>query len=333
MSTQTDTKGGARLIDGDLTETIRARIPGYSQAVAALDAATRLPLPTASAPTVLGQAAATVEERLLDGNAPDTAELLDIAATAEIEVNAVATARAAVTSVRERLKARTRDLLDQHAHTTVLAGLQEALSEVVAELQALAPLNQIIDDATAVASDRAADRQRLQALAGVYRTIRTEQRRIMKAFTGEDDLPVPEVAVIRNLTEVFALAVPWRTHGFLIEDGGQATRSITPPWPHRDDDLAGRERAHATTSRHTFWTDASGSEFLLWALEAGAELWVPTGEEFNAASEKHHRLTRHQARSANVLRTEDGRTWTDPGAVNLRDTTSYESRTHPTPVA
>lgn len=292
-------------MNDDLMTPILNSLPEYREASESLTAVKAMPLPIAKANSPAEQLADELRAKLAKGK---PLNLLAGAATAMAEVDAVLVARSALTLVRTQLENQLSEIKASNPDP-ILTGLNSALGDLVEEVRTLAPLGEVTTEAGAIASDRTVDYKRLRSISGRYVAIRREQLRIMKAETG-GDLGIQEVLFVRNLPELFPLWAPWHTHGHLVHDQANRTLTIRPPWPVPADE--GIDRDHGTASRATFEKDASSTAFLHWAIEAGADLWVPTLEQYATAGEQHYDALAREHRTAVI-----DEHWLDPGGVDL----------------
>lgn len=289
----------------DLMPPIYDTIPGYREARDSLVTLDGIPMPVTSGALTPTQHLAT---DLLAHLAEDEPfNLLDRAAAAMTEIGRVEVARHALVQAREQLNARMRELKASNPDV-ILAGLNRALIELVAEVRAMQPLHEVTTEAGAIASDRTAEHKHLRAIAPRYTEIRREQLATMRAHAG-DHLGLVEVLFARDLPDHFPLWAPWRTHGFLQQEDGHATRNIRPPWPVDDD-----PRAHdlSPLSRQNFEKDASTPAFMYWAIDSDVDLWVPTLSEYAEAAQQHSELLARERRTEVI----DGQ-WIDPGGIDL----------------
>lgn len=289
----------------DLMTPIYDTIPGYREARDSLVTLDGIPMPVTSGALTPAQHLATDLLAHLADDKPFN--LLDRAAAAMTEIGRVEVARHALVQAREQVNARLRELKASNPDV-ILSGLNAALTELVDEVRAMQPLDEVTTEAGAIASDRTTDHKRLRAIAPSYTEIRREQLATMRDHAG-DELATPEVLFARNIPEHFPLWAPWRTHGFLQQETGNATRNIRPPWPVEDD-----PRSHdlSPLSRQNFEKDASTPAFLYWAVEAGVALWVPTLAQYAEAAGEHYELLDREHRTEVI----DGK-WIDPGGVDL----------------
>lgn len=294
----------------DLMTPIYATIPGYPEAIETQKKLDVVPLPvTSGANTPVEQLTMHIMDRLAAGEPLD---LLTAAATAMAEVEGVTLAQSALRMAREQLKQRLAELRAANP-ALILSGLHDALTELVDEVRALHPLHQITSEAGAIASDRTKDFKTLRSLAPRYSTIRREQLRVMRDRLGSDfatDLAPIEALFCRNLPDLFPLWAPWRTHGHLVHDTAARTRPILPPWPVPGD--VGLDRGQHSNSRTTFEADASRADFLLWSIEAGAELWVPTLAAYATTGEEHFNRLAREGRTEVI-----DEHWLDPGGIDV----------------
>lgn len=194
----------------------------------------------------------------------------------------------AFTAAHARLKNRVEELRLTHTDH-VLAGLNDALQELATEARALGNLCEIADLQTAVAADRLADHEALSQMIGDITTIRQHQATIMRN-TGEHTTPSGRKTIVwhlRNLDEVFEHWQVWLIHGTFAHGREQQLRPIPAPWP----------------------THPISDEFTLWALSAGADLWVPTQTEHD--ERRAELITKAQARDVRRYTGE----FRDPDAV------------------
>lgn len=174
----------------------------------------------------------------------------------------------------------------------VLPMLHSSLTERVDEASALGPIEQIATPDAAKRSKQYAAHDRLMELVGELGTLRFEQFRVLRE-SGHAFAPKASILhVLRNVEAVFPNKgwAPWLAPGWLGKRGSDERREIDTPWPRP---LTG-----------TVLTD----DFGVWALQAGADQWVPTLEQYDAAATA---LTR----KARAPREDDGRfgEWYDPG--------------------
>ncbi|UFN44517.1 hypothetical protein [Nocardioides okcheonensis] len=210
----------------------------------------------------------------------------------------VAAAQSAAAALRELIAMR--GLLDDEVAAAgrdthhMLPMLHSALRQRVEEAEALGPIDQIATDEATKTSRRYADRDRLGDLLDELGSIRFEQGRVLREAGHELGGKTAILHMIRNVEDVFPRRgwLPWLTPGWLGKRGtnGEERVEVQTPWP--------RPLMAASTT----------PEFGLWALQAGAEQWVPTlAQQEKAAAD----LTR----KSREPRQDDGRfgEWFDPG--------------------
>lgn len=202
--------------------------------------------------------------------------ILPAAEQAVADVEAVIVARAALARARQELEAQRHTAITDNADV-ILAGLHDALTEVVDEVRALEPLDQIGTESAAVASDRTTDMKRLRAVGVTYAKIRAEQIRVLEHHLGG---PIGEhslAAFLARPLDAFPEYAEW-----MRED------RIAPPWPIRGDYSDALGARGIATGRGQVVRDASTEAFLAWAVAADVDLTVPSLDEFQTAAAQLH---------------------------------------------
>lgn len=327
------TKTLDELYPNGIVETINSAVPGYREAVAGAEQLRHLQLPVSNVlSTVVSYRQDVSLEQMMNGSiaatlaqeAADTAErggtlsaeaLVDRAKVLFVEAWATQLARSGIEKAQTGLRDLPGEILREH-HDRRLTGLAVAMELLVDEVKALRPLHQIDSPGSAINSDRATAHKRLVVLGRYHEQIRAEQFKIMDDETGGEAWPIPEAMIFRDVRDVFPQWAPWRDYGYLLPQSGRGMpRDIFPPWPVPGDEGlkagfdGGSDRGAATSrSRNTILADSRLLPFLIWAVDAGADLWVPTIAELEQASSELDRALNDEGRATS----NPGAAWVDP---------------------
>lgn len=277
--------------DLDFLTKIHDAIPGYraaqkaSAVLAKIRAGDFAPLggrrsrfPMSTTPSHF--AADVVLDAIASGEQVQPAMFLDAADEIGRATVAFESAKSALRIAQDYAKQQVSDAYDD-GRDHILAGLNTALADLLADIKKLEPLSEIDSAESAIRTDRGKDYQRLEDLLGGYVDIRREQWRVYRANLGSDDFnkSMIEAAVMRNVREVFPLWPVWRDQGYLVGRGHNGTQWVVPPWVNA---TPGRDNGSRFTS--SIAQDTTSTYFLRWAIESGADLWVPTVEEFERSA-------------------------------------------------
>jgi hypothetical protein len=237
-------------------------------------------------------------EALLE--AGDPLEELDQRVAARLaSEQAGAIAREALTAMHQMLKSEIA-AVETSAHD-VLPLLGRALADRVAEAKQLAPFEEIDTPEAASRSKRHRDADRLAELLAEIAELRGEQFRVLSAANFEWTSKASVLCAIRNPSDVFRDTAIWMRPGHLVHrrDRTRQQQVVAPwPWPMQ--------------------TALTSIDLTRWALQVGAQLWIPTLAQYAAAAKEL---------KADALqpRVDDDRhgDWADPGP----ERTTTQSRT------
>lgn len=215
--------------------------------------------------------------------------LVPTLATSLLEDQATEVAMSALVSTRDQLTSEIKAIADDGAAVFPLLG--EALDAVLAKIRKLEPLDQIIDQETAFESRRFADAEQFAKHLETIVTLRREQVRILRAAGHGFESKLSIGLVIRNLEDVFDDALIWLNPGHLEHRTRNEQRPINPPWPE------------------PLMSAASSTSFALWALQNGAQQWIPSPAQYAEYAD----ALRAKAREPRADNRDDE--WRDPASL------------------
>lgn len=239
------------------------QIPSWVQARDALVALSKIKLPAAGTDHAL-DLARTVADDVRSGDKVTGASVLAEAAALAQQSVARDLAVTALTHARIELL---QDLDDaaRSQWARFYAALNDELTETLTGLRAIANPRAILTAEAAINADRVDDHRRFNDLITQYVSIRGRQDRLDREagvtprFAESRLLRTPETAWPE--WRRYQLGGEWAVHPVT---GEPPSHPLTAPWEQHGDAV----------------------DVLLWALEANAELWVPTPRQLNAEGER-----------------------------------------------
>lgn len=195
----------------------------------------------------------------------ESIDVLERAAAHSARADSVRVARLALQRAQTELETEL-DHAAKAAYPALYRALADQFAEVAEQLTAMPAPRQLTSAETAIDAGRVDDWQAWRKLLDRHAQIRNQQGNLMR-LTGVGT-PYTEAAFIRHPDRLWPEWITFHRDGGHVSDLDDPRRGepIVPPWPT---DRDGRVPAAG-----------AGSEvFLRWALEAGAQLWVPTPDE------------------------------------------------------
>ena len=245
----------------------RANIPAYASAHAARENLTAIDLAEYDADAAFEALRALLHERAAAG--PITAQDLneDILPIAMRNITGDL-----LRTVITRCIAETRDLpaqLDAQHRDDLLNDLNDQLATVVEAASELAPLSDFATEADVLRSRRLDDYDEFRRLADQHRLIRDAQFQIAGTHYSQTEPLAGEARYLKELE----LQFPKDDPAAWLKDRASSNwmRPAVAPWGSED--------------RLTV-TNTSTPDFFAWALESGAQLWVPTIAQHAAESRR-----------------------------------------------
>lgn len=184
----------------------------------------------------------------------------------------------ALNAARVSLASRLGDVVHAHADS-MLAALNDRLRDVTTGCRALAktgPVERLLDGGSAFDDGRSEEFETFRELAARYADIRDAQSRLVRSIRPRGQSSsrnVDEAEIFADTLSVMKHWAAWKEHGHVVQRKVGGKVQVTAPWP-------GSTRKNLTDGT------ASKPEFLAWAVDSGAQLWVPTGAQLDAARER-----------------------------------------------
>ncbi len=217
-----------------------------------------------------GTVADNVEVELIDELAAGRGIPKDLERRAA-KIHALITGHDAALAGLNRARTHLINQLDQTVRDnfdTMFTALNTRLGAVVAAVQGLGNLDGLSSADVAIAGNRAEEYRKLRSAGESYEEVRRAQLALMRASGDLEsqgaDIHYAEARLMPHTLDVFP---EWPT--WILE--GRHPLKNPPPWPH----------GHTPTERNTLGT---GQEFMVWAVNHGAELWVPTRNQYADAT-------------------------------------------------
>lgn len=240
---------------------------------AAVDALNALHAAGRAVRTDAGDPVAELADALTEAAASgQPVDVLAMASDRSASAEAVRTARLALQRAQVQLETELDDAA-RAAFPSLFRALADQFAEIVDGLTAMPRTGQLASAASAIDAGRVEDWQTWRGLLERHATIRQQQGKLMR-LTGVAT-PYTEAAFIRRPDRLMPDWAAYHRDGGRILDPDSPDRgaAITTPWPT---DVDGRVPA----------AGAASEAFVTWALEAEAELWLPTPDELAAESRR-----------------------------------------------
>jgi hypothetical protein len=199
-------------------------------------------------------------------------DVLERAAAHSARADSVRVARLALQRAQVHLETEL-DQAARDAYPALYRALADQFDEVAEQLTATPAPRQLTSAETAIDAGRVSDWQAWRELLDRHAQIRQQQGKLMR-LTGVTT-PYTEAAFIRQPERLWPEWVTFYRDGGRVADLDSPRRGepIVPPWPTDGD---GRVPA----------AGAGSEAFVMWALEADAELWLPTPDELAKESRR-----------------------------------------------
>lgn len=253
-----------------LSDAILAELPEYVELQACRDrqVSAIADLRALAAETTLDLDAAVLA-RLGESADPTAGELVDLATEVLGRREAFTLAEASLQAAGRSLDSQLNMLIEDRADY-VFERMDSQLRDLIERTKALTPLAVAADPALAIKAGRSEDYEKVAEISKTYRALRTEQFRMLRRDI-EHGLSAP-TAAISNLEKVFPHWDVWLDGGALRQHGSRASRHVTPPWP-----IAAAQRFNLAVAE---------PRFLFWAVETGADLWIPTRRQLEREAKR-----------------------------------------------